>query len=62
MEQFFERFKTDEDMSDTQVEILKESFSSQGITYKQLMKTGDLAITDGVVDRIGISQLGLRLG
>ena len=54
MEQFFDRLKTEEDMSDTQVEIAKESFSSQGITYI------DLAITDGELERIGINQLGLR--
>jgi hypothetical protein len=60
MEHFFERLKTDEDMSDAQVEIAKESFSSQGITYKQLMKTGDLAITDAELKDYGITQGGLR--
>ena len=60
MEQFFERLKIDEDMSDAQVEIAKESFSSQGITYKQLMKTGDLAMTDAELEKMGIVQLGLR--
>ena len=60
MEQFFENLKIDEDMSDAQVEIAKESFSSQGITYKQLMKTGDLAMTDAELEKMGIVQLGLR--
>ena len=60
MEHFFERLKTDEDMSDAQVEIAKESFSSQGITYKQLMKTGELAITDEELKGYGITQGGLR--
>jgi uncharacterized protein YsxB (DUF464 family) len=60
MEHFFERLKTVEDMSDAQVEIAKESFSSQGITYKQLMKTGDLAITDAELKDYGITQGGLR--
>ena len=60
MEQFFERLKIDEDMSDVQVERAKESFLTQGITYKQLMKTGDLAMTDDKLERIGITQLGLR--
>ena len=60
MEQFFEKLKTDEDMSDALVEIAKESFLSQGITYKQLMKTGDLAMTDGELEKMGIVQLGLR--
>jgi hypothetical protein len=61
IEQFFERLKSDEDMSDAQVEIARETFSSQGITVKQLMKTGELAITDGALERIGISDLGLRM-
>lgn len=61
MEQFFEKLKTDEDMPDALVEIAKESFLSQGITNKQLMKTGELAITASALERIGISQLGLRM-
>jgi hypothetical protein len=60
MEQFFEKLKTDEEMSDAQVAIAKEKFRSEGITFKQLMKTGDLAITDEKLKVIGISQLGLR--
>jgi hypothetical protein len=60
MEQFFNRLKTDEDMSDAQVEIAKESFASQGITYRQLMKTGELAITDAELKEYGITQGGLR--
>ena len=47
-------------MSDAQVERAKESFSSQGITYKQLMKTGELAMTDGELKEYGIAQGGLR--
>ena len=60
MDEFFKRLKIDEDMSDEQVAIAKEKFSSQGINYKQLMKSGDLAITDAKLERIGITQLGLR--
>jgi hypothetical protein len=60
MEHFFKKLKTDEEMSDAQVAIAKEKFGSEGITFKQLMKTGDLAITDEKLKVIGISQLGLR--
>ena len=60
MEQFFEKLKTVKDMSDAQVEIARETFASQGITYKQLMKTGDLAITDEKLKEDGITQGGLR--
>lgn len=60
MEQFFERLRTDEDMSDEQVAMAREIFGLQGITFKQLMKTGELAMTDAKLERIGITQLGLR--
>jgi hypothetical protein len=60
MEQFFEKLKTDEDMSDAQVQLAKETFSSQGITVKQLMKTGELAMTDAELKEYGIAQGGLR--
>jgi hypothetical protein len=60
MEHFFEKLKTDEEMSDAQVAIAKEKFGSQGITFKQLMKTGDLAITDSDLEKYGIAQGGLR--
>jgi hypothetical protein len=60
MDEFFEKLKTDEDMSDDQVAVTKDKFGSQGITFKQLMKTGDLALTDAELERVGISQLGLR--
>ena len=57
---FFKALKTDEDMSDAQVEIAKEKLAGQGITFMQLMQTGDLAITDADLEKCGISQLGLR--
>ena len=60
MEEFFEKLKTDEDMSDEQVATAKELFSSQGITFKQLMKTGDLAMADEKLKEYGITQGGLR--
>jgi hypothetical protein len=60
MEQFFERLKTDEDMSDEQVAMARKIFGLQGITFKQLMKTGELAITDEKLKEYGITQGGLR--
>ena len=60
MDEFFDKLKTDESMTDAQVEMAKNACSSQGITCKQLMKTGELAITDAELERIGIVQLGLR--
>lgn len=60
MEEFFERLKTDEDMSDEQLALAREKFGLQGITYKQLMKSDDLAITDEKLKEYGIAQGGLR--
>jgi hypothetical protein len=60
MEHFFEKLKTDQGMSDAQVAIAKEKFECQGITFKQLMNTGDLAITDSDLEKYGIAQGGLR--
>jgi translation initiation factor 2 alpha subunit (eIF-2alpha) len=60
MEHFFEKLKTDEEMSDEQVAMAKEKFGFQGITFKQLMKTGDLAMTDAKLKEDGIIQRGLR--
>jgi hypothetical protein len=47
-------------MSDDQVAVTKDKFGSQGITFKQLMKTGELAITDVELKDYGITQGGLR--
>ncbi len=60
MEQFFAKLKADQDMSDAQVQMAKDKFGEQGITFKQLMATGDLALTDEKLKDIGITQLGLR--
>jgi hypothetical protein len=60
LEEFFEKLETDEGMSDDHVAIAKEKFASQGITFKQLMKTGELAITDSELKDYGITQGGLR--
>ncbi len=56
-------------MTNQQVGITKDVFSKEGklsflnvkgITFKQLMKTGDLAITDEKLKEYGIKQGGLR--
>jgi uncharacterized ubiquitin-like protein YukD len=60
MEHFFAKLKTDEDLSDDQVEIVKEMFGLHCINFKQLMKTGYLAITDEKLKDYGITQGGLR--
>lgn len=60
MEEFFDKLKIDQHMSDAQVEKAKESFAAQGITFKQLMATDDLALTDAELKEYGITQGGLR--
>ena len=60
MEGFFTALKEQEDMTDEQVKQAKSVFAEQGIVFKQLMKTGELAITDGEMKEYGISQGGLR--
>ena len=60
MEEFFEKLKVDEDMSDAQVQIAREKLQEQRVRFKQLMATGDLAITDSDLKEYGILQGGLR--
>lgn len=60
MEQFFERLKTDEDLEQDEILLVKETFIAQKIKAKQLMATGELAMTDGELEKMGIVQLGLR--
>jgi hypothetical protein len=60
MKEFFEMLKMDEGKSDEQVEKVRDVFSEQDIEFKQLMETGDLAITDSKLEKYGITQGGLR--
>ena len=60
MEEFFVKLKTDQDMSDVQVDIVKNKFGEQGITFKQLMASGELSLTNAELKEYGIAQGGLR--
>ena len=60
MEEFFLKLKTDEEVADEELVIIKDVFMNQKLKLKQLMKSGDLAITDEKLERIGIKQMGLR--
>ncbi|KAJ3251979.1 hypothetical protein HK103_001892 [Boothiomyces macroporosus] len=60
MSTFFEKLKSDEDLSESQVAITKKAFESQSMTFKQLMKTGDLAVTDAELKECGIGEMGIR--
>jgi hypothetical protein len=57
MEEFFVKLKTEQDMSDAQIDVAKETLKEQGIEYDQLMATGDLALTDIEMKEFGITQL-----
>ena len=60
MEGFFTALKEQEDLTDEQVGRAKSVFAEQEIGFKQLMKTGNLAITDEKLEKIGVKQLGLQ--
>ena len=60
MEGFFTALKEQEDLTDEQVGRAGSVFAEQGIGFKQLMKTGELAITNAELKEYGISQGGLR--
>ena len=60
MDEFFDKLKMEERKSDEQVKKVRDVFSEQDIEFKQLMTTGDVAITDQKLKDYGITQLGLR--
>jgi hypothetical protein len=68
MEEFFTKLKTEEDVTEQEIDDIKVVLTAQKIKFKQLMKTGklqyltigDLAITDGELEKYGIKQGGLR--
>ena len=60
MEEFYETLKNNQDLDDDEVQIIKDRFKEQKIKFKQLMQTGDLAITDEKLKDDGITQRGLR--
>jgi hypothetical protein len=60
MEEFLSNIKTDEGLTDEELILIKEVFTKEKIKFKQLMKTGELAITDMELKEYGIKQGGLR--
>ena len=60
MEEFFEKLRADRKRPESDIVKIREIFNEQGILFEDLMETGDLAITDGKLERVGIVQLGLR--
>ena len=60
MEEFFKALKDEEGLEDEDVALVKDVFVKQKLKFKQLMETGDLAITDVELERYGIAQGGLR--
>ena len=60
MEKFFEILKNDQELDDDDIVMIRDCLGKQKIKFKQLMATGELALTDEKLEKIGISQLGLR--
>ena len=60
MEKFFDKLKSEQELDDEEIGIIKNCFGTQKIKFNQLMATGELALTDGKLKEIGISQLGFK--
>jgi hypothetical protein len=60
MEHFFGKLKTEQDLDDDDVQTIKVCFGNEKIKIKQLMATGELAITDVKLKEYGMTQGGLR--
>ncbi|KAJ2998572.1 hypothetical protein HDV02_004387 [Globomyces sp. JEL0801] len=60
MEEFFEKLKTERKRPKSDIIKVREFFTEQGILFEELMVSGELALTDEKLEKIGISQLGLR--
>lgn len=58
---FYKKLKSDEDLDDDDIEIIKNSFAAQKLKFKQLTGTEELAMTDEKLeDKIGIKSFGIR--
>jgi hypothetical protein len=60
MEEFFDKLKTVQEVDDGDIQTIKDCFVKQKIKFRQLMATGDLAMTDAELKDYGINQGGLR--
>ena len=60
MDEFFDKLKRQRKRPEADIEKVKKVFAEQGILFDDLMGTGELALTDEKLEKIGISQLGLR--
>ncbi|KAJ3272750.1 hypothetical protein HDV01_005278 [Terramyces sp. JEL0728] len=60
IDELYEALKIERNRDDDEIAIIKEAFVKEKIKLQDLMETGDLAITDGVLQKIGINQFGLR--
>ena len=60
MEEFFDKLQTEQELDDDDIATIKDCFGQQKVKLKQLMATGDLALTDAELEKYGIAQGGLR--
>jgi hypothetical protein len=60
IEQFFDKLKTEQEVDDDDIQTIKGCFVKQKIKFRQLMATGELAMTDAELKDYGINQGGLR--
>ena len=57
---FYDKLKSEKELDDEDIETIKGCFGKQKIKFSMLMEVGDLAITDGKLEKYGITQGGLR--
>ena len=60
IEDFYERLRSERLRSDEEILLVKSVFEEQGINFQDLMTTGDLALTEEKLEKIGIKRMGLR--
>jgi hypothetical protein len=60
LEGFYEKLKRDQDLDEEDIQIIKTAFATQKIKFKQLIGTGELAVTDTDLKEYGVKQGGLR--
>jgi hypothetical protein len=60
LEEFYKALKDEEGFEVEDVVLVKDVFVKQKLKFKQLMETGNLAMTDEKLKEVGITQMGLR--
>jgi len=60
LEEFFEKLRVEQELDDDDIVLIEDTFRTQKVKFKQLMETGELAITDGEAERNRYHSIGIR--